>query len=242
MSISVNIETGGKEPIEVMVLDVSGVPLISKTDIEVKLRRQSDDFVYDWDDDTFKSPGSVIDLSYPLEEANATLFPGEYRLSKAGHVNGFDTFTVTNPALNDIYEFTVFQSTDSDAGNLPVTGEMKVGGYLDEIPEFTSNERAEIKSVLGVTGTGTPEMPTTGVMSIILGLVQSNFYLDQTTYNSSGLLVSGRIRIFPDKATTDSATDGGAGEGELASFQISTEAEVSPIDMMPKTYKVTREP
>ena len=78
-------------------------------------------------------------------------------------------------------------------------------------------------------------------MSMILGLVQHNFFLDETTYNSAGLMVSGRIRIFPSKALTDAATDGGTGEGELATFQATSVAEPAPYDSLPTTYKMTKE-
>lgn len=78
-------------------------------------------------------------------------------------------------------------------------------------------------------------------LKIILGLVQNNFFLDQTIYNGAGLLTSGRIRLFPDKASTDAATDGGAGEGELASFLVTAVAEPVPAESLPATYKMTRE-
>jgi len=80
------------------------------------------------------------------------------------------------------------------------------------------------------------------VMSLVLGLVQNNFFLDSTVYNPQGLLINGRIRIFPTKNDTDLATDGGSGEGELATFNITTESEANPHEAFAKTYRVTREP
>jgi hypothetical protein len=241
MGFSSRIQTGGKEPIEVLVRDVLGAPLTGLADIKMNLRRLSDNFYLDWADNTFKSsPTQILQALVEIDDTNS---PGEYKLNKVGHVNGFDTSSIVSPNADDIYEFTVDQDGGTDAKGLPLIGEIKVGGFVDQIPDFSVNERTEIKTVLGVTGTGTPnDSPASGVMSVILGLVQSNFFLDQTIYNSSGLLTSGRIRIFPTKAATDLATDGGAGEGELASFAITSVAEVSPLDMMPKTYKVTREP
>jgi hypothetical protein len=52
------------------------------------------------------------------------------------------------------------------------------------------------------------------------GLSQCQFVLDNTSYDASGLMTVGRIRIFPDAATATAATDGGAGEGEIATVNI----------------------
>jgi hypothetical protein len=52
------------------------------------------------------------------------------------------------------------------------------------------------------------------------GLSQCQFVLDNTTYDASGLMLTGRIRIFPDAATATAATDGGTDEGEVAIVNI----------------------
>jgi hypothetical protein len=241
MACSVRVQTGATEPIEVIVFDILGVPLTGKTDIKVKVRRISDSMYYDWTDNYFKV--SPVRLEQVLEEISASNSPGEYRLNLApDHINGFNTGTPVNKVMDDTYEITVVQDGGSDASNLPQIGEIKVGQYVDEIPDFNAFERAEIKEVLGITGTGTPnDSPTSGVLSIISGLVQQNFFLDETSYSSSGLLTTGRIRIFPTKAATDAATDGGVAEGDLAAFRVTTVPNVSPLDCQPKTYKVTRE-
>ena len=54
------------------------------------------------------------------------------------------------------------------------------------------------------------------------GLSQCNYILDNTTYDGAGMLTAGRIRVFPDAVTAAAATDGGTGEGEIASFTIAT--------------------
>lgn len=61
-------------------------------------------------------------------------------------------------------------------------------------------------------------------LMIIKGLVQSNFVLDSTNY-TGGFLTSARIRIFASGAAVTSATDGGVGQGELASFAVSATPE-----------------
>jgi hypothetical protein len=77
-------------------------------------------------------------------------------------------------------------------------------------------------------------------LQLIRGMVQQNYMLDQTTFNASGLMTSGRIRIFSTKSEVDSANDGVSGEGEIATFAVSALAETSDSSKV-KTYKVTRE-
>ena len=204
------IQTGDTEPIAIVAEDATGERVTGKTDIKVKVQRLSDDFFFDWDDNTFKDPNLVIKLLEVLDEVSSTYSPGIYRLDTANHVNGFDTSQIVNPKPDDTYYVTAVQDGGTDVATLPSDGEIKVGQYVDDL-------------------------------NIILGLVQNNFFLDQTVYNGAGLLTSGRIRLFPDKASTDAATDGGTGEGELASFLVTAVAEPVPAESLPATYKMTRE-
>lgn len=79
-------------------------------------------------------------------------------------------------------------------------------------------------------------------LTLVLGLVQHNFMLEQTVYNAAGLLTSAKMRLFTNKTDVDNATDGGSGEGEFATYQITVVAEVSPQEELPKTYKVAKLP
>lgn len=241
MSCSVRIQTGSAEPIEVFVLDVTGDPLTGLSDVKVFLRRVSDNEYLDWSDDSFKP--APVSLYETLSEVDPVRSPGQYQLDTVNHPKGVNFSAITGLTMDDTYEVTVIQDPVNDAANLPKVGEIKVGQYVDDIPDFDAFERAEIKEVLGVTGTGTPsQFPLGGPLRLLLGMMQDNFFLDSTTYNAAGLLTSGRIRIFPTKTAADSATDGGAGEGEIASFTVTSVPEVSPLDALPKTYKVTRDP
>ena len=73
-------------------------------------------------------------------------------------------------------------------------------------------------------------------ITIIKGLVQSNFVLDSTTYVNN-FLTSARMRIFSNGADVTAATDGGTGQGALATFEVSAEPE-SPGSVDAKIYKV----
>ena len=128
------VETGGKEPVEVQLFDrVRGEPLLSKTDIKVRIRRHNDDLYYDWSDNTFKAYNSVVLLLQPLSIVNDTRSPGLYRLSTVEHLRGFDTGLITNLLGNDVLEFTVVQDGGHDAAGLPTGFELKVGNFLDTI-------------------------------------------------------------------------------------------------------------
>lgn len=68
---------------------------------------------------------------------------------------------------------------------------------------------------------------------VIRGLLQYNYILDQTDYNTKGLLVAGRIRIFPSKADTD------AGTNAIATLTIEGTAEAPPDNNLGQILKVT---
>lgn len=182
------VETGGKEPIEIQLFSrFTGKPLTGKTDIKLRIRRHNDDLYFDWDDNSFKAYGSVVQLHATLTEVNATQSPGIYRLSTVIHLRGFDTAQVTGLGDADSLEITVLQDGGSDAAGLPVGFELKVGNFLDTILR-------------------------------IVALQKENYYIDQMSYNTPGLMTSARIRLFRTKAAADAATDGGTGEGEFETY------------------------
>jgi len=52
---TVQIQSGAKEPIVVMVVDNNGDPIAGLIDIKLKVRRNSDGFYLDWSDNIFKA-------------------------------------------------------------------------------------------------------------------------------------------------------------------------------------------
>ena len=82
---------------------------------------------------------------------------------------------------------------------------------------------------------------TTGeALTILRGLAQQNYVIDSTTYDANGFMTAGRIRLFTTKAAANAATDGGAGEGEIATFTVTGTAEGSPNTAV-KLGRVVRE-
>ena len=93
------ITQGTIEPIIAPVIDGVG-GAVSGATITTRIQRLSDNFFFDWDDDTFKAFGSVGAVDQALTEfANQIL----YRLDTATHDEGFNTAAITNPAPDDTY-------------------------------------------------------------------------------------------------------------------------------------------
>lgn len=131
MSCAVRIQTGATEPIEVLALDAALDPVTGKTDLLLSIRRKSDDFFYDFDDDTFKTSGWT-DRQVALTEVDATNAPGEYAYD-------WDTSAITNETADDTYEIRVDQDPGTDVKNLPQVGEIKLGQFVDNIDAAISS-------------------------------------------------------------------------------------------------------
>lgn len=128
---SVRVQTGATERIEVLILDATLDPLTGKSDILISIRRVSDGFFYDFNDDTFKSSGWTTRQT-AMSEISATNAPGEYSYD-------FDTSAITNAAADDTYQIRVDQSPGTDAANVPQIGEVKVGQFVDDIDAAISS-------------------------------------------------------------------------------------------------------
>lgn len=186
------VETGGTEPIEVVLVDkYMGALLVGKTDISVRVRRHADDYFLDWHDNTMKPAVSVVQLYETLSEVDSTWAPGVYRLDTLTHPKGLNTANITGLDADDILEITVTQQPEDDAAGLPVGFELKVGNFID-------------------------------VLLRTVALQKENYYIDQMVYNTPGLLTAARIRLFRTQAEVLAATDGGVGEGEFATYTFSS--------------------
>lgn len=134
---SVRIQTGDEERIEALILDGALDPLTGKSDILLSIRRVSDGFWLDFNDDTFKSTGWTT-RQLAMTETDATNDPGAYHYD-------FDTSAITNAAADDTYQVRVDQSPGTDAANVPLTGEIKVGHFVDDIDQAISVTESNIR-------------------------------------------------------------------------------------------------
>lgn len=119
------IQTDSTERTEILALDEDSQPITGLTDLLLSIRRISDEYYYDFDDDTFKNSGWTT-RQEALSEIDSTNSPGEYYYD-------FDTSAITNATANDTYELRVDQDPGEDVKNVPQTGEIKVGQYVDNI-------------------------------------------------------------------------------------------------------------
>lgn len=120
----VRVKTSATEVI-VTTMTLLKVLQTGLVDVLLKIHRVSDDFIYDFNDDTFKSSGWTAQ-TVVMTEIDATNLAGQYKYS-------FDTSIITNAAVDDTYTLIV---TCASADNVPQRGEIKVGQYLDDITEI----------------------------------------------------------------------------------------------------------
>ncbi len=177
---ALRITTGTVEPIQILAADVLGAPLPGKTDLFVRVRRDSDGFYLDWADLVFKAAGWTT-RDQLLTEQDAVLAPGLYAVT-----GGLDTATFTDdPDLLIIS----LQTPGTDAV-LPTPAELKVGQYVDDIPttlahaDFAAyndgqyvavnfdSTAANTNTVVGVDGT--PDNPVSTEAAVISLLASLN--------------------------------------------------------------------
>jgi hypothetical protein len=138
MSNNVRIQSGDTERIEALILDGSLAPLTGKTDILISIRRVSDGFWYDFNDSTFKS-SSWTTRQQVMSETDATNDPGVYH------------YNFISPSADAVYEIRVDQSPGTDAGNIPQCGEIKVGGFIDDLDATISSRSNHTASDVDTT-------------------------------------------------------------------------------------------
>lgn len=187
-------------------------------------------------------PQVQINATYPLraqlEDGNSAQFPrAAIYDASATLIGGADLSSVNNGLYAGTYTFnatgfyTVVYTIYSDAGHTIINPAYSRTEELVECVDTTSTVSSAVWDAL------LADHQTTGsvgeALTVIRGLLQYNYILDQTDYNTKGLLVSGRIRIFPTKADTD------AGTNPIATLTITGTAEAPPDNNLGQILKVT---
>jgi len=121
---TIRIQNGQTERIEVIATNILGIPLTGLTDVLLAIRRISDGKWLDFNDNTFKSSGWTT-RQQTMTEINATYDAGKY----------YYDFNTTGFS-DDTYEL---RCECASAGNMPQIGELKVGGYVDNIDATISS-------------------------------------------------------------------------------------------------------
>lgn len=116
------VKYGTTERIFVNAFNASGTPLTGLSDVKLEIYRKSDGKYFDFDDETFKSAGWTTRQGV-MTELSSTYSPGVYYYD-------FDTTDHTSQFVEECFLMTM---TSVTAANDPVYGELKVGGYVDQI-------------------------------------------------------------------------------------------------------------
>lgn len=183
-------------------------------------------------------PGTPYPLRLQLSDGNAAVFPRALVYNEANTLLAtVDLAAVTGGLYGGTYTFAtegyffLVYLVYTDAGHTTLSG-----AYGKEAEQIEARVAladsvwdALIDSHLTANSMGE-------AMAIVRGLVQHNYILDNPTYNSKGLLLSGRMRIFKNKADTDAQVN------PLVTLTISGTAQVAPNDMLGQVLKVTRDP
>lgn len=123
------VRTGNTEPIEVYVTNRRSEPLTGLTSIYVRIRRVSDGYYLDWNDDTFKNTGWTT-LNQICTQVDATNFPGLYNVT-----GGWDTSAITNETPDDDYQVLTLESPVDEAV-VPAPATIRLGQWVDQIDEI----------------------------------------------------------------------------------------------------------
>lgn len=125
--------------------------------------------------------------------------------------------------------YTAVYTVYTDAGFLSLATDYSKAQDLvyvgKSLPDELLNELVANHLVAGSVGEA---------VAIIRGLCQQNYRLDQTTFNSKGVMTAGRIRIFATQADTDS------GVNPIATFNVTATPMAVPNDHLVSDYKVTK--
>jgi hypothetical protein len=100
------------------IYDASGSGITGSTDLVIKIKRDADNYFYDFDDSTFKASGWTT-ISDTFSEVNASVVPGEYEynLDTSGFSDGIYTAYVEytgsqTTAYRDKIEFICLRGKD----------------------------------------------------------------------------------------------------------------------------------
>ena len=136
---------------------------------------------------------------------------------------GLTSFDVTDGVL------------DALLSNHTVSGSVAAGISLAAGASPSAIASAVLNSVL----TGFATQGTAGdALAVAAGLLQGNFFMDNTNNTNSNGQTAARLRIFRTGTAASNATPGGTGEGEFATFDVET-TYIGPN--MVATHRVARQ-
>lgn len=120
----IRVATDASETI-ISIIMMSNILVTGLNNVFLTISRKSDDYIYDFSDNIFKSSG-WISKNIIMEEIDSINLPGQYKYE-------FDTALIINPIVDDCY---ICVATCDSADNTPQTGELKTGESEDRIKEI----------------------------------------------------------------------------------------------------------
>lgn len=115
--------------------------------------------------------------------------------------------------------------------------------YQSTTPEkFFRGEIHTFRSLIGESLSVTTAGTVGDALRVVFGALYANAILDETVYNTKGVLTSGRVRLFSTPAAAAAATEGAAddSEGEWARFEITATAEAAPNEQYTQNFRMVR--
>jgi hypothetical protein len=103
----------------------AGTPLTALADVLLLIRRESDNFYFDFDDNTFKAAAHV-DIDRTMTVVNATNDPGIYETT-------WNTSLIVSPVAGDKYLLGIASAT---AVNLRANGVALLGDWVDAVHQM----------------------------------------------------------------------------------------------------------
>lgn len=133
---SVRVPNSTTERIYATALNSSGAPITALSNMLLEICRLSDGYYFDFNDSTFKNTGWVARTQI-MSELSAAYSPGVY----------YYDWDTTGHDDNNYF----LRVTSATAVNDPIEGELKVGGFIDDLAkEATLNTK--IPTALSFTG------------------------------------------------------------------------------------------
>lgn len=148
----------------------------------------------------------------------------------ASHLDtlGVAAINITGPGVlpnDDLFiDVVAFDKNDSVRGGLSALPDAVAGStsglpLKSDIPSATSIRDA----ILDAARTGHITLGSVGeAIALSASLLQGNFFIDQTDNSSPNGQTAARLRCFHTGAAANAATPGGSGEGEFATFLVTT--------------------
>lgn len=202
------VATGVTEVLEVLATDVYGAALTGLTDVAVYVRRSSDGYLLDWNDNTFKAAAWTT-RQRVLTETDAVNQAGWYRYS-------WDMSTIVSPASNDVYTVTFAQTTLTNAANLPASGVIRTGRFVDTIASNLTTATSTLATsaalataqgnITTILGYGAPPSAATISTQVNADIATAHGAGSYQTASVAGLALEATLTAMKG-ATFDGATD-----------------------------------